>query len=218
MNEYLENNKIQLAGKVVSEPVVNHEAYHEKFYSFNIEIPRLSAATDVIPVLVSEKLLPSNFDEVEYVSIEGQVRTYNKSVDEKMRLLIFGFARDLSVITEEEFNEIKNPNYVEFNGFICKPTKYRETPLGREVTDILLAVNRAYRKSDYIPCIAWGRNAKFADKIDVGTQVNLSGRLQSRDYVKMIDGKEVEMTAYEVSANQITVVENTEEEVAATEE
>jgi primosomal replication protein N len=211
MNNEMINSKLEIAGKVTSAPIFYHETYGEKFLTFTIECPRLSESVDDIPVMISEKIL-GGIKVGDYLNINGQLRTYNKYEEDKSRLLIFAFVRDVAIISEEEFKSIKNPNILEMTGFICKEPAYRTTPLGREITDILIAVNRAFKKSDYIPVITWGRNAKFASLLDVGTKVKVTGRLQSRSYEKKVDADtKVTRIAYEVSATQIVEVAVTEE-------
>lgn len=202
MYDLMANNKILLAGKVITEPEFYNESYDEKFFSFMLEIPRLSDTVDKVPVLISEKIL-ENIEVGSYVKIEGQLRTYNKYEDNKRRLLIFAFVRDIATICYEDFKEIDVPNELTLTGFICKEPIYRTTPFGREITDILIAVNRAYSKSDYIPAIAWGRNAKFCKKVGIGQKVELIGRIQSRDYIKKIEDREEVKTAFEVSVSKI---------------
>lgn len=215
MNTLLENNKLMLAGQVITEPVFYHEAYDEKFYSFDLKVARLSQNHDIVPVLISEKIL-DQINVGDCISMEGQLRTYNKYEEEtKRKLLMFAFVKEVSIITQEELDAIKNPNELTVIGYLCKAPSYRVTPLGREIADLLVAVNRAYKKSDYIPTIAWGRNAKYCEKLEVGTCVQLTGRVQSREYVKRIDDTSEGETrvAYEVSINRIKVV--TEEESQA---
>lgn len=205
MNEenYALNNRVFLTGKVADDPVFSHELYGEGFYCFKLEVPRLSEQTDVIPVTVSERL----FDDLkagDTVAITGQFRSYNKLVEGKSKLMLTVFARDLT----REIPAGVNPNTVELIGYICKPPVYRTTPFNREICDLLVAVNRAYDKADYIPCIAWGRNARFVRMIDVGQRVRLSGRIQSRVYNKRLPDDTVEeRVAYELSVSRITTEE-----------
>jgi hypothetical protein len=206
MYNLMENNQLTLVGKVSTEPRFYHEAYDEKFYTFDVDTARLSDNKDTVPVLISEKLL----DKVsigEFVKVTGQIRTYNKIEEGKRRLLIFGFAKDFTVLSEEEANKEKVFNEIILKGFICKPTMYRETPLKREICDVLVAVNRAYKKSDYIPVIAWERNAKYCSKQEVGTELEIVGRLQSRPYNKKDGDNSIAKVAYEVSINKVNVIE-----------
>jgi primosomal replication protein N len=215
MNNEMINNKLEISGKVSSAPAFYHESYGEKFYTFTIESPRLSESVDEVPVMISEKIL-GGIKVGDCVTVSGQLRTYNRYEDNHRKLLIFAFARDIKVITEEEFKAIENPNWIEITGFICKEPVYRTTPLGREIADLLIAVNRAYKKSDYVPVISWGRNAKYASLFDIGTKVKVTGRIQSRNYEKKIDEtNKVSKVAYEVSVTNITVDIAEEEDKAA---
>ena len=201
----MNNNKVFLSGRVESEPEFSHETFGEGFYEVKLSVPRLSEHTDIIPVTVSEKLLAKdNFKVGNNVAIKGQFRSYNKIVDEKSRLMLTVFVRELI-----EIDETMNPNIIEIEGFICKPPIYRTTPFKREICDVLVAVNRAYNTSDYLPCIAWGRNARFIKDATVGTKVSIVGRIQSREYQKKLSEEEIETkTAYEISVNKIQVAEN----------
>ena len=203
------NNHIGIAGRVYSDFEFSHEVYGEGFYRFEVEIYRLSEASDVLPVTISERIV--DFDSVnvgDWVYIAGQIRSYNNYVEEDRRnkLVLTVFARDIEVLEgENAADQLEiNPNDVFLNGFVCKPPVYRTTPFGREIADILLAVNRSYNKSDYIPCIAWGRNARYAGKLSVGSNIKIWGRMQSRPYQKRFESGEVlEKTAYEVSISKI---------------
>ena len=211
---YLENNHLILMGKVASEKRYSHEIYGEKFYIFNLEVQRLSSTVDIIPITVSERLLTSVSLELgSELKVEGQFRSYNNYENEKNRLILTVFAKEIIPISLEENSE-EVSNEVILVGYICKKPIYRQTPFGREIADILLAVNRAYNKSDYIPCIAWGRNARFCENMEVGTEVRLTGRVQSRMYEKKHeDGTVEERVAYEVSVASLEIV-NEENEVA----
>ena len=223
MVNYLNNNQIKLVGTIVSDKVFSHEVYGEGFYSFDLEVPRLSDTSDVIPVIVSERLL-SGFDFYvgQKVAIDGQYRSYNNMVNEKNKLVLTVFVKEIRLQTEEDQNQ--NSNEIILNGYICKKPIYRTTPFGREIADVLLAVNRAYNKSDYIPCIAWGRNARFCQNLEVGQSVKIYGRIQSRQYEKKLeDGSSEIRRAYEVSVSKMelekaenednTVKENSEEQI-----
>ena len=204
MINYSENNIITLVGTIVSERTFSHEVYGEGFYSFNLEVPRLSENSDIIPVTVSERILSDEFKIGEKVVIDGQFRSYNNYENEKNKLVLTVFVKDIKILTEDM--EIPNPNEICLTGFICKKPIYRTTPFGREIADILLAVNRAYNKSDYIPCIAWGRNARFCQNIEVGEKVKLWGRIQSRTYEKKFeDGTSEIRRAYEVSVSKMEI-------------
>ena len=203
--ELLQNNNVELWGKVLTSPVYSHTVIDEKFYEFNLEVPRLSESSDVIPITISEKLFKKDeLVENSVISLNGQFRSYNKLIDGKSKLMHTVFVRELT-----EVDTSKNPNLITLKGFLCKEPIFRTTPFKREITDILLAVNRAYNKSDYIPCIAWGRNAKFVKDLQVGTKLNLEGRIQSREYQKKLNDEEVvNKTAYEISISKVNIIEN----------
>lgn len=200
--ELMENNKVTLRGEVVSQPKFSHESYGEAFYELLLKVERLSSNFDIIPITVPEKLLMGdNFAMGNTVGINGQFRSYNKLVDNHSKLLLTVFVR--SII---ECDEDYNPNVVELSGFLCKEPIYRTTPFGREICDILIAVNRAYNKSDYLPAIAWGRNARFVKDITVGKRLNIVGRIQSREYQKRLSESDVETrTAYEISIARVSL-------------
>lgn len=198
--EQMNNNKLQLIGEVVKEPVYTHEVFGEGFYETALSVPRLSQQRDIIPITVSDRLLMRHSVKVgDKLNVVGQFRSYNKVDGAKSRLLLTAFVRD---ILEE--GENANPNSIEITGFICKPPVYRTTPFKREICDVLIAVNRAYNKSDYIPCIMWGRNARFVQNMQVGDKLTVTGRVQSRTYVKNLSPDEAEeRVAYEVSVSKI---------------
>jgi len=209
---HLENfettNLIEIRGQVVSEFSFSHEVYGEGFYNFYIEVPRLSETSGILMVTVSERL-ESHIPEGAYVSVIGQVRSYNNYVQEENRnkLIITVFAREIEELNDIEEIRMKNPNSVYLNGFICKEPVFRKTPFGREIADLLLAVNRSYNKSDYIPCILWGRNARFVSGLSVGDNIKISGRMQSRLYQKKYEnGDIVEKTAFEVSVSKVEII------------
>lgn len=220
---YADNNHLILMGKVTSEKRFSHEIYGESFYIFDMEVPRLSNTQDIIPVTISERLIPEGTLEVgKKVLIKGQFRSYNSYENEKNKLILTVFAKDIFFEDEIE-NELNNEenkeivsNEVILTGYICKKPIYRQTPFGREIADLLLAVNRAYNKSDYIPAIAWGRTARFCQNLEVGTEVKVTGRVQSRSYEKKFeDGRIETRVAYEVSIGSLEVInekENTIEE------
>ena len=205
MDSYIANNRAEIIGEVVDDPLFSHEIYGEKFYIFTLRVPRLSGVYDDVKIMISERLI----QDVEIipgkkVEIEGQFRSYNSNENGENRLILTVFAKD---IRKQSCDEEKNPNSLYLNGYICKAPVYRTTPFGREITDILLAVNRGYNKSDYIPVIAWGRNARFCKNIGVGDNIKIWGRIQSRIYQKHISENEViEKTAYEVSVSRMEVV------------
>ena len=195
----IENNVVTIMGKVVSKLDFSHEVYGEGFYIFYLEVPRLSDVSDMLPVTISERLLHNvNFKEGECFEIEGQFRSYNNYDNQFNKLMLTVFARDIKPV--EDITNVKNPNEIFLNGYICKKPIYRTTPFGREISDMLLAVNRQYNKSDYIPCIAWGRNARYSEGLTVGENVKVWGRVQSRSYQKKLeDGQVINKVAYEVS-------------------
>ncbi len=200
-----QNNKVFLKGQIVTEARYSHEVYGEGFYEMDVLVKRLSGQGDVLPVTISERLIESNRLTVgSDVSAVGQFRSYNKLAEGKSKLMLTVFVRDLV-----DGAEAKNPNAIVLSGYICKPPVYRTTPFNREIADVLIAVNRAYNKSDYIPCIAWGRNARFVKNLEVGEKLALSGRIQSREYTKRISETETRtMTAYEVSICKLAAFEN----------
>lgn len=204
----IENNMVTLLGKVTGEKEFSHEIYGEGFYSYFIKVPRLSNITDILPLTISERLLvDTNLTEGDMVKVEGQLRSYNKFIDGNNRLILTIFVREIE--KTDSSKQVKNPNQIMLEGYICKQPGYRETPFGREITDLLIAVNRPYNKSDYIPCIAWGRNARFSSKLQVGDQIKTWGRIQSRQYQKKYnDGKVVEKVAYEVSVSKMEKAED----------
>ena len=202
--EQMNNNKVYLRGKIVSEPVFSHEVFDEKFYEFNLEVPRLSDSFDTIPVTISERLIDKRIMVGNVLTITGQFRSYNKQLDGKSKLVLTVFVREILDNDEQE-----NPNLIELNGFICKEPVFRTTPFKREISDVLLAVNRAYNKSDYIPCIAWGRNARFVKDMKVGEPLNIVGRIQSRVYQKRLSDDIVETkSAYEISIIKLLATDN----------
>ena len=205
------NNSVILCGTVKGEPVYSHEVFGEKFYEVMLAVKRLSGMDDVLPVSVSEHLLCDGFRDGCEVTVKGQFRSYNKIVGERSKLMLTVFVRDV-----EPFDPTVNPNTMQLSGFICKPPVYRTTPFNREICDLLVAVNRQYNKSDYIPCIVWGRNARFAEKLAVGQHIDIVGRVQSRNYQKRLDDDTVvTRTAYEVSVGKISIADD--RDVSATE-
>ena len=209
---YSENNHIILVGKVTSDKRFSHEIYGEKFYIFDLSVPRLSGTSDIIPITVSERLMVGGDLPVgTKITVEGQFRSYNSYGEGKNKLVLTVFAKNIEMLEDQE-SEIKAKkdfvsNEVTLIGYICKKPIYRQTPFGREIADILLAVNRAYSKSDYIPCIAWGRTARFCENMEVGTEVKVVGRVQSRQYEKKHEDGTVEnKVAYEVSVSSLEVI------------
>ena len=200
----MKNNKVFISGEVASEPKFSHEVYGENFFEFDLKVPRLSDSFDKIPVTVSERLIGDNDIRVgSKICGNGQFRSYNKLVDGKSKLMLTVFIREIVPYVETE-----NPNYIEITGYVCKEPVFRTTPFKREISDVLLAVNRSYNKSDYLPCIAWGRNARFVKNFCVGDKVTVTGRIQSRDYQKKINDEVITKTAYEVSLNRIELVKD----------
>ena len=208
-DKVIENNQAAVMGKIISGFTFSHEIFGEGFYMMDVEVARLSESYDIIPVMVSERLIDVDANyEGEYVSIYGQFRSYNKQEGNRSHLILSLFVMELEFI---DSIENRNPNTIFLDGYICKEPVYRTTPLGREIADVLLAVNRAYGKSDYIPCICWGRNARYAGNLTVGSRIQLRGRIQSREYQKRIgEGKVVDKIAYEVSASQMEYIEEEE--------
>ena len=212
MNREIKNNQVTLIGEIVSNFEFSHELYGEGFYTAMLASERTSGQKDIIPIMVSDRLVDTGADWTgRFVKVLGQFRSYNKHEGERNRLILSVFAREFEEFEELPFSD-NYSNHISLDGYICKKPTYRETPLGREIADILLAVNRQYGKSDYIPCIAWGRNARFASGLEVGTRLQIEGRIQSREYQKRISDDEYETrTAYEVSISKMEVVEETEE-------
>ena len=206
-DKLFENNQVMIAGEIISDFTFSHEVYGEGFYMVEVAVNRLSNFADYIPVMVSERLLDVSKDwKGQYISVVGQFRSYNRHEEKKNRLVLSVFARELSLV--QEVDEDVKSNQIFLDGYICKEPIYRKTPLGREIADLLIAVNRSYGKSDYIPCICWGRNARFASTFAVGTHVQIQGRIQSREYVKKINELETEKRiAYEVSVSKIEQME-----------
>lgn len=209
-DKIIENNQVSIMGEVVSTFTFSHEVFGEGFYMLNVSVKRLSESCDVIPLMISERLIDVNEDyRGTYIRATGQFRSYNRHEEKKNRLVLSVFVRELE-FTEEELENSKT-NQIFLDGYICKPPVYRKTPLGREIADILLAVNRPYGKSDYIPCICWGRNARFASGFEVGGHVQVWGRIQSREYVKKLSETETEKrVAYEVSVSKVEFIEDEE--------
>ncbi len=202
------NNKVFISGEIVSDATFSHEVFGEGFYEFYVSVMRLSGQADILPVTLSERLIHDGMlAKGKSICALGQFRSYNKIENGKSRLMLTVFIREL-------INELpdRNPNSILLSGYICKPPIYRTTPFNREIADVLIAVNRAYNKSDYIPCIAWGRNARFVKNLNVGDRIAISGRIQSREYQKKISDNETKtMTAYEVSVSKLAAFETGEE-------
>ena len=207
LDKVFTNNQVTIAGEVVSEFTFSHEVYGEHFYIVNIAVCRLSNSYDVIPVMVSERLIDVTSDYRGCVlQVSGQFRSYNRHEENRNRLVLSVFAREAVLASQEDEDE-QNPNHIFLDGYVCKHPVYRKTPLGREIADGVLAVNRPYGKSDYIPCICWGRNARFADKFEVGSHIQIWGRIQSREYQKKIAEDQYEKrVAYEVSVSKLEYI------------
>ncbi len=207
-DKIIENNQVTIMGEIASEFMFSHEVFGEGFYMVEILVKRLSNSDDIIPLMVSERLIDVTQDyRGEYIEASGQFRSYNKHEDEKNKLVLSVFVREI-LFVEEELDGTKS-NTIFLDGYICKNPVYRKTPLGREIADLLLAVNRPYGKSDYIPCICWGRNARFASSFEVGEHVQVLGRIQSREYIKRISETESKKRiAYEVSVGKLECVDS----------
>ena len=200
-------DRVSIIGEIVSDFQYSHEVYGEGFYMVQVSVSRLSDFVDYIPVMVSERLIDvtQNY-EGQYVYVAGQFRSFNRHEERKNRLVLSVFARELELVEKQDADSASNQIYLD--GYICKDAVYRKTPLGREIADLLVAVNRSYGKSDYIPCICWGRNARFASGFEVGSHVQIWGRIQSREYVKKVSETQVEQrVAYEVSVSKIEFLE-----------
>lgn len=213
LDKVIENNRVCIIGEIVSEFTFSHEVFGEGFYIANVSVNRLSDMVDVIPLMISERLIDVTKDyRGMKIEVAGQFRSYNRHEGTKNKLVLSIFVRELRFLEDDEMPEEQSKsNQIFLDGYVCKPPIYRKTPLGREIADILVAVNRPYGKSDYIPCIAWGRNARFAGGLEVGAHLQVNGRVQSREYTKKIGEEEVERrVAYEVSVSKIDLVEDEE--------
>ncbi len=213
LDKVIENNRVCIIGEIVSEFTFSHEVFGEGFYIANVSVNRLSDMVDVIPLMISERLIDVTKDyRGMKIEVAGQFRSYNRHEGTKNKLVLSIFVRELRFLEDDEMPEEQSKsNQIFLDGYVCKPPIYRKTPLGREIADVLVAVNRPYGKSDYIPCIAWGRNARFAGGLEVGSHLQVSGRVQSREYTKKIGEDEVERrVAYEVSVSKIDLVEDEE--------
>lgn len=213
-DKVIENNQVTIMGEVVSDFAFSHEIFGEGFYMVDVEVPRLSESSDVIPVMISERLLDVNEDYKGCcLCINGQFRSYNRHDEKKNKLVLSVFAREIEFV--DMIEESAKTNQIYLDGYICKEPIYRKTPLGREIADLLLAVNRPYGKSDYIPCICWGRNARYVSSFSVGSRCLVWGRIQSREYMKRISEDMTEKrVAYEVSVSKLELAEELEEDLA----
>lgn len=201
MNSEIANNKVYMQGLVDTVPALNHTVKDEEFYSFNLTVARLSGQNDIIPVMISKRLIDFyNIKKGDYLAVKGQFRSFNKIENEKRKLILSVFVKEVC-----EWDESANPNVIELNGFVCKPVIYRTTPFAREICDVLLAVNRNFNKSDYIPCIAWGNNAQIISQMSVPTNLKIVGRIQSREYMKTVEEglNPITKVAYEVSISKL---------------
>ena len=206
-DKVIENNQVVIMGEIVSDFVFSHEIFGEGFYMVDVNVPRLSESSDIIPLMVSERLLNVEDDYKGLnIMVQGQFRSYNRHEERRNRLVLSVFAREIEFV--DETPESSKTNQIYLDGYICKEPIYRKTPLGREIADLLLAVNRPYGKSDYIPCICWGRNARFASNFTVGARCEIWGRIQSREYMKRISEEDAEKRiAYEVSVSKLELME-----------
>lgn len=210
VDKTIENNRVSIIGEIVSDFRYSHQVYGEGFYVVDVSVNRLSDLTDIVPLMVSERLVDVTQSYIgKLVEARGQFRSYNRHEENKNRLVLSIFVREWEFVDENP--EAGKTNQIFLDGYICKPPIYRKTPLGREIADLLIAVNRPYSKSDYIPCIAWGRNARFASGFEVGSRIQVCGRVQSREYVKKINDEELEKhTAYEVSVSKLEYLSDME--------
>ena len=209
-DKVIENNQVVIMGEIVSDFTYSHEIFGEGFYMVDVNVPRLSDSSDVIPLMVSERLIDVGEDYKGLnIMVQGQFRSYNRHEERKNRLVLSVFAREIEFV--DETPESSKTNQIYLDGYICKEPIYRKTPLGREIADLLLAVNRPYGKSDYIPCICWGRNARFASNFSVGTRCEIWGRIQSREYMKRLSEEDAEKRiAYEVSVSKLELMEESQ--------
>ena len=207
-DKVIENNQVVIMGEIVSDFSFSHEIFGEGFYMVDVKVERLSDSNDMIPVMVSERVIDVTSDNRgQNIMVTGQFRSYNRHEERKNKLVLSVFAREIEFV--DETPEGSKTNQIYLDGYICKEPIYRKTPLGREIADLLLAVNRPYGKSDYIPCICWGRNARYANNFHVGTRCEIWGRIQSREYMKKLSEDQVEKrVAYEVSVSKLELLDN----------
>lgn len=199
MNIECDNNKVFLQGVVDSEPETNHSVKDEEFFGFDLKVQRLSGQSDIIPVVIAKRLVDFyQIKQGDLIALKGQFRSFNKIENEKRKLVLSVFVKEIC-----EWDEGANPNVIELNGFVCKPVIYRKTPFAREICDVLLAVNRRFNKSDYIPCIAWGNNAQIVSRMNVPNNLKIVGRIQSREYTKLVEDCPQTKIAYEVSISKL---------------
>ncbi len=209
-DKVIENNQVTIMGEIVSDFSFSHEIFGEGFYMVDVRVQRLSDSCDILPLIISERLVDVTADcKGCCVEVNGQFRSYNRHEERKNKLVLSVFAREISFVDEVE--ESAKTNQIYLDGFLCKEPIYRKTPLGREIADLLIAVNRPYGKSDYIPCICWGRNARYASNFKVGERCGIWGRIQSREYIKKLDEEHAEKkVAYEVSVSKLEIYDNEE--------
>ncbi len=207
-DKVIENNQVMIIGEIVGDFIYSHEVFGEGFYMVDVSVNRLSDSADRIPLMISERLIDVKGDNTgKIIQASGQFRSYNRHEEKKNRLVLSVFVREIEFL--EEITDSMKTNQIYLDGYICKVPVYRKTPLGREIADLLLAVNRPYGKSDYIPCICWGRNARYASTFEVGGHTQVWGRIQSREYMKRINDEEVEKRiAFEVSVSKLEYAEN----------
>ena len=207
-DKVIENNQVVIMGEIVSDFAFSHEIFGEGFYMVDVRVERLSDSIDIIPLMVSERLIDVNGDyKGMYIVVNGQFRSYNRHEERKNKLVLSVFAREIDFV--DEIGENTKSNQIYLDGYICKEPVYRKTPLGREIADLLLAVNRPYGKSDYIPCICWGRNARFTSNFVVGARCAVWSRIQSTEYMKKISDEQLEKrVAYEVSVSKLELIED----------
>ena len=207
-DKVIENNQVEIMGEIVSDFQFSHEIFGEGFYMVDVKVPRLSESSDIIPMMVSERLMDTSADyKGRNVLVQGQFRSYNRHEERRNRLVLSVFAREIEFV--DEISENARTNQIFLDGYICKEPVYRKTPLGREIADVLLAVNRPYGKSDYIPCICWGRNARFTAGFEVGNHIQIWGRIQSREYIKKVSEDNAQKrVAYEVSVSKLEMTES----------
>lgn len=215
MSKLFENNQVTVTGEIVSDFRYSHEVFGEGFYLVDVAVTRLSGIVDYIPLIVSERLIDTEQSYIgQLICVSGQFRSYSRHEEKKNRLVLSVFVRELEFV--DEMPEGDKSNQIFLDGYICKDPIYRKTPLGREIADLLIAVNRSYGKSDYIPCICWGRNARYASGFEIGGHVQVFGRIQSREYVKRLgNGTKETRIAYEVSVSRIELLEKKEEQLDA---
>ncbi len=209
-DKVIENNQVTIMGEIVSDFTYSHEIFGEGFYMVDVKVQRLSDSSDVLPLMISERLIDVTEDYKGcFVAVNGQFRSYNRHEERKNKLVLSVFAREIFFVDEME--ESAKTNQIYLDGYLCKEPIYRKTPLGREIADLLIAVNRPYGKSDYIPCICWGRNARYASNFKVGERCGIWGRIQSRDYIKKVDEEHAEKkVAYEVSVSKLEIYDDEE--------